>query len=53
MLPKIYGDKVVQEHTGPGGGPIPIAAVNLRNLKDDELEQMQQLMSKAARIEGG
>jgi hypothetical protein len=52
MLPKIYGDKVVQEHTGPGGGPIPIAAVNLRNLKDDELEQMQQLMSKAARIEG-
>jgi len=52
MLPKIYGDKITQEHTGPGGGPIPIAAVNLRNLKDDELEQMQQLMSKAA-LTGG
>lgn len=53
MLPKIYGDKVIQEHTGAGGGPIAIAAVNLRNLKDDELEQMQQLMSKAAKTIDG
>lgn len=22
MLPKVYGDKVTQEHTGPGGGPV-------------------------------
>lgn len=25
LLPKIYGDKVQQEHTGPGGGPITLA----------------------------
>ena len=24
MLPKIYGDKVTQEHTGPEGGPIQV-----------------------------
>ena len=47
MLPKVYGDKVVQEHTGAGGGPIQMAAVNLKNLSDDELAQMQKLMSKA------
>jgi hypothetical protein len=47
MLPKIYGDKVTQEHTGAGGGPIQMAAVNLKNLNDDELAQMQKLMSKA------
>jgi hypothetical protein len=47
MLPKIYGDKVVQEHTGAGGGPIQMAAVNLKNLNDEELEQMQRLMAKA------
>ena len=53
MLPKIYGDKITQEHTGAGGGPIAIAAVNLSNLGDDELEQMQQLMSKAAKTIDG
>lgn len=47
MLPKIYGDKVVQEHTGAGGGPIQMAAVNLKNLNDEELAQMQKLMAKA------
>lgn len=47
MLPKIYGDKVTQEHTGAGGGPIQMAAVNLKNLNDEELAQMQKLMSKA------
>jgi len=50
MLPKIYGDKVTQEHTGKDGGPITMAAVNLKGLSDAELEQMQALMSKA---EGG
>lgn len=25
-LPKLFGDKVTQEHTGPGGGPIQIRA---------------------------
>jgi hypothetical protein len=47
MLPKVYGDKVVQEHTGADGGPIQMAAVNLKGLSDDELAQMQKLMSKA------
>jgi hypothetical protein len=47
MLPKVYGDKVTQEHTGAGGGPIAIAAVDLKNLSDDELESMQRLMMKA------
>ena len=48
MLPKIYGDKLTQEHTGAGGGPITLAAVDLKNLTDEELERMNNLMSKAA-----
>lgn len=28
MLPKVYGDKVTQEHTGPNGGPVQIVASN-------------------------
>ncbi len=47
MLPKVYGDKVTTEHTGAGGGPITLAAVDLKNLSDEELERMQQLMMKA------
>ncbi len=47
MLPKMYGDKVTQEHVGANGGPIAIAAVNLRGLSDGELAQMQTLMAKA------
>jgi hypothetical protein len=47
MLPKVYGDKVTQEHTGAGGGPIQMAAVNLKNLSDEDLAQMQKLMAKA------
>ncbi len=50
MLPKIYGDKVTQEHTGKDGGPITMAAVDLKGLSDAELEQMQTLLGKA---EGG
>jgi hypothetical protein len=48
MLPKVYGDKVTQEHTGADGGPIAIAAVDLKNLSDEELENMQRLMMKAS-----
>jgi hypothetical protein len=48
MLPKVYGDKLTQEHTGANGGPIAIAAVNLKNLSDDELENMHLLMKKAS-----
>jgi transposase-like protein len=48
IAPRDYGDKVQQEHTGAGGGPIAIAAVDLRNLTDAELENMNLLMSKAS-----
>lgn len=47
IAPREYGDKVTQEHTGADGGPIAIAAVDLKNLSDDELENMQRLMLKA------
>jgi len=47
MLPKVYGDKVTTEHTGADGGPITLAAIDLKNLSDEELERMQQLMMKA------
>lgn len=47
MLPKVYGEKVTQEHTGADGGPIQMAAVDFKNLSDEELDKMQQLLSKA------
>jgi hypothetical protein len=34
------------EHSGIDGAPITIAAVNLKGLNDQELEQMQQLLQK-------
>jgi hypothetical protein len=52
VLPKIYGDKVTQEITGADGGPISVASVNLKNLSDEELAQMQALMTKAAGKKG-
>lgn len=48
IAPREYGDKVTQEHTGADGGPIAIAAVDLKNLSDEELENMQRLMMKAS-----
>lgn len=27
MVPKKYGDRVVQEHTGPGGGPVQVQRI--------------------------
>ena len=36
------------EISGPGGGVIPIAAVDLKGLSDVELDTMQRLMNKAA-----
>ena len=47
MLPKIYGDRVTTEHTGAGGGPITLAAIDLKGMTDDELAQMTALLSKA------
>lgn len=48
MLPKIYGDRVTQEHTGKDGGPIALAAVDFKGLSDEELENMQRLLAKAS-----
>lgn len=47
VAPRDYGDKVTQEITGKDGGAVQVAAVDLRGLSDDELAQMQLLMSKA------
>jgi len=47
VAPRDYGDKVQQEHVGPDGGPIALASVNLRGLTDEELQNMQKLLSKA------
>jgi hypothetical protein len=47
MLPKVYGDKITQEHTGADGGPIAMAAVDLKNLSDEELENMSRLLATA------
>jgi hypothetical protein len=47
IAPRKYGDRVVQEHTGEGGGPIAIASLNLKGLNDDELLAMQKMLSKA------
>ena len=48
MLPKVYGDKLTTEHTGKDGGPIALAAIDLKGMSDAELAQMQTLLSKAA-----
>lgn len=48
IAPREYGDRVTQEHTGAGGGPIAVAAVDMKNLNDIELENMQRLLAKAA-----
>jgi hypothetical protein len=36
------------EHTGANGGPISLAAIDLKGLSDVELEQVQRLLAKAA-----
>ena len=48
MLPKVYGEKVIQEHVGAGGGPITLAAMQLKQLSDDELETLQKMLAKTA-----
>jgi len=49
VAPKEYGDKVTQEVTGADGGPLTLAAVDLKGLSDAELEQTKALLAKAAR----
>lgn len=51
IAPRKYGDKVLQEHTGSGGGPIAIASLNLKGLNDDELLAMQKMLAKAVDAE--
>lgn len=47
MLPKVYGEKITQEHVGAGGGPIAFAATQLKSLSDEELETLQRVLAKA------
>lgn len=47
LKPRVYGDKVTQEHTGAGGGAIKVETMNLKHLSDTELEAMRTLMLKA------
>jgi hypothetical protein len=43
-----YRDVVANEHTGPQGGPIQLAArPNLSQLTDDELRQLQAITRKS------
>jgi len=46
MLPKVYGDKIQTEHVGKDGGPVQLAAVDLKNLSDEELNQLNETMKK-------
>lgn len=48
MAPKIYGDRSRTEITGADGGPLTVAAVDLRNLSDADLANMKLLMAKAS-----
>lgn len=38
-----------QELSGPEGGPIPVEGISVKDLSDDELEQLISIASKAAR----
>ena len=49
MMPKVYGDKTTQEVTGANGGPLTITALDLKNLTDEELDNMDYLMSKGSK----
>lgn len=48
IAPREYGDRVTNEHTGAGGGPIALAAVDMKNLSDEELDNIQRLLAKAS-----
>jgi hypothetical protein len=48
IAPRDYGDRVTNEHTGAGGGPIALAAIDMKNLSDEELDNIQRLLAKAS-----
>ena len=48
MMPKVYGDKTTQEVTGANGGPLTVTSLDLKNLTDEELDNMDYLMSKGS-----
>lgn len=48
MLPKVFGDKITQEVSGPDGQPVAVSSMDLRGLNDEELETMHRLMLKAS-----
>lgn len=47
LAPKKYGERLDTTLSGPDGGPVQVAAVNLRGLSDDDLATMQQILSRA------
>ncbi len=47
VLPKIYGEKISQEHSGPGGAPIQIAHDDLSHLSAEELRERLKLLREA------
>lgn len=46
LLPKKYGERITQEHTGPDGGAIQLAGVS-----DEDLEQLRSLILKVMESE--
>ena len=52
-LPKIFGDKLVNEHTGRDGGPI-IQTAETRDVIKDHLEGLSRRFAEGLKmIEGG
>jgi hypothetical protein len=50
LLNRVHGKpRQALEHTGAGGGPIEVArGVDLRKLSDGELEQLEELLTRAS-----
>ena len=50
LLNRVYGrPRQALEHTGAGGGPIEVArGVDLRKLSDGELDQLEELLTRAS-----
>lgn len=49
VAPKMYGNKVTSEISGPGGSPLQISSLDLKGLTDEELAIVERLMLKAAK----